>query len=167
MTTNDEIKKIKERLEGHEKRIKSLEDMLARSKVGEATPIEGKANIEKLAQKIGVATDKVKELYDIEGDKLTLLKVTGKDEREKTRKISLAVLLGYKHIFGNEELSATEIRRNIAENRVPLNNFATFLNEIIPSLIRRKGKPRSPKTTYKLTPAGEAEAREALKKLCE
>jgi len=141
--------------------------MLVRSKVEKATLIEGKANIEKLAQKIGVATDKVKELYDKEGDKLTLLKITGKDEREKTRKISLAVLLGYKYIFGNEEISATEIRRNVAENRVSLNNFATFLNEIIPSLIRRKGKPRSPKTTYKLTPLGEAEAKTALKKLCE
>lgn len=158
---------MKKTLEDHEKRIKSLENMLKGSKGEEITTLEGKPQIEWLAQKIGVTIDKVKELYDIEDNKLTLLKVEGKDEREKTRKISLTVLSGYKYLLGNEEISATEIRRNVAENRVALNNFATYLNEIIPSLIRRKGKPKSPKTTYKLTPLGEAEAKEVLKKLCE
>jgi hypothetical protein len=167
MRENNEIKKIKETLENHEKRIKFLENTLAVPKGEEVTPTEAKASIEKLAQKIGVAIDKVEELYDIEDNKLTLLKITNGDEREKTQKISLTVLLGYKYIFGNEEIQAMEIRRNVAENRVPLNNFATYLNEIIPSLIRRKGKPKSPKTTYKLTPLGEAEAKELLKKLCE
>jgi hypothetical protein len=167
MTENNELKIMKKTLEDHEKRIKSLENMLKGSKGEEITTLEGKPQIERLAQKIGVTIDKIKELYDIEDNKLTLLKVEGKDEREKTRKISLTVLSGYKYLLGNEEISATEIRRNVAENRVALNNFATYLNEIIPSLIRRKGKPKSPKTTYKLTPLGEAEAKEVLKKLCE
>lgn len=167
MRENNELKKIKEMLQEHEKRIKSLEDIFTNSKSEEITPLEGRADIEKLAKKIGVNSEKVRELFDIENNTLTLLKIVGKDDREKAQKISLAALLGYKYFLGNEKVLSKEIRRNVAENRVPVNNFATYLNEIIPSLIRRIGKSRSPKTTYKLTPLGEAEAKEILRKLCE
>ena len=61
---------------------------------------------------------------------------------------------------------AKEIKRNVAENNIPINNFATYINEMSPSLIRRKGKLRSPKTTYKLTPYGEAKARELIQIMC-
>jgi septal ring factor EnvC (AmiA/AmiB activator) len=167
MRENNELKKIKEMLQEHEKRIKSLEAIFTSSKSEEITPLEGRADIEKLAKKIRVNSEKVRELFDIENNALTLLKVVGKDDSEKTQKISLAVLLGYKYSLGNEKVLSKEIRRNVAENRVPVNNFATYLNEMIPSLIRRIGKLKSPKTTYKLTPLGEAEAKEILKKLCE
>jgi hypothetical protein len=110
---------------------------------------------------------KIRELFDIEDKTLTSLKVVGEGEREKTRAISLVVLLGYKYLFGNEQLLSSELKRNVAANRIPVNNFATYLNEIIPSLILRKGKTKSRKTTYKLTLLGEAEAKEILKKLCE
>jgi DNA-binding HxlR family transcriptional regulator len=128
--------------------------------------VEGKVDFERLAEKIGVKSEKIKELFDVENNSLTLLKVIGEDERDKTKKISLAVLLGYKYTVGNEQVFSKEIRRNVAENRISVNNFATYLNEMIPSLIRRTGKPKSPKTTYRLTPLGEAEAKEILKKLC-
>jgi hypothetical protein len=98
---------------------------------------------------------------------LTLLKIVGNNDEEKTQKASLVVLIGYKYFLGTKEILASEIKRNVAENRVSLNNFARNLNKIIPSLIRRKGKFRSRKTTYKLTPLGEAEARAVLKELCE
>jgi hypothetical protein len=110
---------------------------------------------------------KIKELFDVENNSLTLLKVIGEDERDKTKKISLAVLLGYKYAVGNEQVFSKEIRRNVAENRISVNNFATYLNEMIPSLIRRTGKLKSPKTTYRLTPLGEVEAKEIVKKFCE
>jgi len=167
MRENNELKKIKEMLQGHEKRIKFLENIFTNLKSEEITLLEGRADIEKLAKKIGVNSKKVRELFDIENNTLTLLKIVGKDDREKAQKISLAALLGYKYFLGNEKVLSKEIRRNVAENRVPVNNFATYLNEIIPSLIRRIGKSRSPKTTYKLTPLGEAEAKEILRKLCE
>jgi len=167
MKENDEIKKIKETLEEHERRIKFLEGILPSLKSEEATSVEGRMDIEKLAEKVGVGSQKLRELFDTENNTLTLLKVIGEDEKEKTQKISLVVLFGYKYFFSDEQILSTEIRRNVAENRVPVNNFATYLNEMIPSLIRRKGKPKSPKTTYKLTLLGEAEAKEILKKLCE
>jgi len=167
MRLEKEVAELKLKLEEHEKRIKSLENMILGRKTEEITLMEGKVDFERLYEKIGVNSEKIRELFDIENNSLTLLKVMGEDERDKTKKISLAVLLGYKYAFGNEQVLAKEIRRNVAENRMPVNNFATYLNEMIPSLIRRIGKPRSPKTTYKLTPLGEAEAKEILKKLCE
>lgn len=160
-----EIKKIKEVLENHEKRIKSLEETSSSQKAQRAAPAEG-LGIERTAVQIGVNTEKFKELFDMDDSSLTLLKVMGKDEAEKTKRISLVVLLGYKYVFGNEKVLSKEIRRNVAENRIPVNNFATYLNEMIPSLIRRMGKLKSPATTYKLTPLGEAEAKEIIKEFC-
>jgi len=160
------IAELEEKLREHEKRIKALEDTPTSLKTEGITPSQAEPEIRKLATRIDVDPRKIRELFDIEGNSLTLLRIIGKDEREKTKKASLAVLLGYKHLFGNEQVLSQEIRRNVSENRVPINNFATYLNELIPSLIRRKGKPRSPKTTYKLTPLGDAEAREVFKDLC-
>lgn len=167
MNGNDEIKKIKEILEKQEKRIKFLESMIPNLKSEEVTPMAAKVGFARLAQKIGVDSEKISQLFDIENDNLTVLKVAGEDEREKTKKIALLVLLAYKYFFGNEQVLSKEIRRNVAENRVNLNHFATYLNEQIPSLIRRMGKLKSPSTAYKLTPLGEAEAKEIIKKLCE
>lgn len=53
----------------------------------------------------------------------------------------------------------------MGENGIPLQNFATYLNELVPSLVRRKGKPKSPKTTYRLLPYGESRAKELIKQL--
>jgi len=160
------IAELEEKLKEHEKRIKALEDTSASLKTEGIMPFQAEPEIGRLATRIDVDPRKIRELFDIEDNSLTLLRIIGKDERERTKKASLAVLLGYKHLFGNEQVLSHEIRRNVSENRVPINNFATYLNELIPSLIRRKGKPRSPKTTYKLTPLGDAEAREVLKDLC-
>jgi len=166
MRSEEEIAELKHKLAEHEKRIKSLENMILGRKAEEITLVKGKVDFERLAEKIGVKSEKVRELFDIENNSLTLLKVMGKDERDKTKKISLVVLLGYKYASGNEQVLSKEIRRNVAENRTSVNNFATYLNEMTPSLIRRIGKPKSPKITYKLTALGEAEAKEILKKLC-
>ena len=160
-------KKIRNLLEDHEERIKLLESMFKSLKSEEVTSLEGKIGIEKLAKKIDVTSDKIVELFDIEDNALTLLKVVGEDEIEKIHNISLVVLLGYKYFFDDDEVLSKEIRRNVAENGIPLNNFATYLKVLIPSLIRRKGKLKSPKTTYKLTPLGKTKAKEILKKLCE
>lgn len=163
---NKEIEKIKETLKNHEKRIKSLEEEKSmRSTTQGAAPVKG-TGIEKLAEKVGTDVEKLEELFDTENHTITLLRITGKDEAEKTKRISLIVLLGYKYFFGNEKVLSKEIRRNVAENRIPINNFATYLNEMIPSLVRRIGKLKSPTTTYKLTPLGEAEAKEIIKEMC-
>lgn len=164
---SEELSEMKKKLMEHEKRIKALEDAFSESRTEEVREVQTGANIKKLARKIEVSSERIEELFDFENNTLTLLKIAGKDDEEKTQKTSLAVLIGYKYFLGTKEISASEIKRNVAENRVSVNNFATYLNEIIPSLIRRKGKSRSPKTTYKLTPLGEAEARVVLKKLCE
>lgn len=152
-------------MKNHEKRIKSLEEKSQRPTIQKTASLEG-LSFEKLAEKVGTSTEKLEGLFDTENGTLTLLKVAGEDEAERTKKISLVVLWGYKCLFGDEKVLSTEIKRNVAENRIPVNNFATYLNEMIPSKIRRIGKPKSPKTTYKLTPFGEAEAKEIVKELC-
>jgi hypothetical protein len=162
---SEEIKKIREVLKNHEKRIKSLEEKSPRPTIQKVASLKGRG-VEKLAEKVGTSAEKLEGLFDTENGTLTLLKVAGEDETERTKKISLVVLLGYKYFFDDEKVLSTEIKRNVAENRIPVNNFATYLNEMIPSRVRRIGKPRSPKTTYKLTPFGEAEAKEIAKELC-
>jgi hypothetical protein len=164
---SEEISEMRKKLREHEKRIKALEDAFAGSRTVGARKVPTGSNIQKLAENIKVSPERIEELFDIENNTLTLLKIAGEDDEEKTQKASLAILIGYKYFLGTKEVLAREVRRNVAESRIPVNNFATYLNRIIPSLIRRKGKSRSPKTTYKLTPLGEAEARAVLKKLCE
>ena len=161
----DEIEEIRQILNKHENRIKALEAKYIR-KMPQVAEAE-EHSLEKLAEKVGTSTDKLQELLDIEDNALTLLRITGSDEGDRTKRISLVVLLSYRYVFGNDKVLSKEIRRNVAENRIPVNNFATYLNEMIPSLIRRIGKLKSPTTTYKLTPLGEAEAKTIVKELCQ
>jgi hypothetical protein len=160
-----DIEKIKKILDDHESRLRLLEQKMESPTIQEGSVIK-EASIEKLAEKVGSNIEKLESLFDIENNTLTLLKVEGNDEADKTKKISLMVLLGYKYIFGNENVLSKEIRRNVAENKIPLNNFATYLNEMIPSMVRRIGKRKSKTTKYKLTPPGETEAKEIVKQLC-
>jgi hypothetical protein len=162
-----ELSEIRKELRDHEKRIKALEDAFKGSKTVGIKKAPVGSNLQKLAEKIGVAPERIEELFDKENNTLTLVKIIGENVEEKTQKASLAILIGYKYFLGIKEVLAGELRRNVAESRIPVDNFATYLNKIIPSFIRRKGKPKSRKTTYKLTTYGEAEAKEVLKKLCE
>lgn len=168
MSNEEILKTLKKKLEEHEGRIQELEKILIGEGKEERYPIgKPKEEIKRLAEKIGVFEDDIEKIFDLEEGSLTLVKITGKEDREKTINATLLVLLGYKYFFRNNEVLSQEIRRNVAENRIPLNNFATHLKDITPSLIRRKGKLKSPNTTYKLTTLGEAEAKELLKKTCE
>ena len=162
MNEIDELKKI---LTNHEERLKVLEQKLLASTIEDRMPIKG-FGITKLAERVGLSAEKLDSLYDADNNTLTLLRVEGSDEAEKTKRISLMVILGYKYIFGNESVLSSEIKRNVAENRVPLNNFASYLNEMMPSQIRRIGKPKSKNTKYKLTTPGEVEAKEMVKQMC-
>jgi len=158
---------IKSILKNHEERIQRIEEFIKRidEKIS-STKIIKSSGISRLSQKIGIPEEKINELFDIEEDQLTIIKTIGEKDKEKTKNTTLLVLIGYKYLFNTEEVLAREIKRNVAENNIPLNNFATYINEMSPSLVRRKGKLRSPKTTYKLTPYGEAKARELIKLIC-
>lgn len=157
---------VKRQLEDHEKRILGLEKILGEGKKEEPHEIARPKNgIKRLAAKISISEEDIKKIFDLEENSLTLVKVIGEDDKERTKSLTLLVLLGYQYLFGVGEVLSHEIKRNAAENRIPVNNFATYLNEITPSLIRRKGKPGSTKTAYRLTTSGEVEARELLKNL--
>lgn len=163
---NDEISKLRTVVEDHEKRIQELEGAI---KKREPQITYGRADvegIEKLVKKTGVNKAKINGIFDLEENQLTVVKTLGEKDKDKTQNTTLLVLVGYKYLLGKDKILSQEIRRNVAENNIALNNFSTYINEISPSLIRRKGKLRSPKTVYKLTPLGETRARELIKKVC-
>jgi len=160
-----ELTTLKKRLEDHEKRIADLENHIKHKKETTIALSETNRDINKLATKLEVSADKFHEIYDVENETITILKFVGDKDKEKTQNIALLTLLGYKYFFNREEILSQEMRRNVAENGIALNNFATYLNELAPSLVRRKGEMKSPKTTYRLTVFGESKAKELLKSI--
>ena len=164
MVKDVEFKKLVARVERIEKKLEkvgfldAVNKQLVTSKSGDG--------IKKLTKKTGVSEEKIREIFDFEDELLTVVQISGLNPKEKTQNISLLTLLGYKYFLDKNNVSAQEIRRNVGENGIPLENFATYLNELVPSSVRRKGKPRSPKTTYRLMIFGESEARRVLKQLC-
>lgn len=137
---DEETKKI---LDEHEKRIRELEKFF--EKDGDLSPLKMK-----------------EEIWDIEGEQLTLLKFIGSNIQEKIENIALLTLLGYKKKLGKEKIEASEIKRNVGLNGVPTENFGTYMKEMIPQLILRVGKARSIKVAYKLTSFGESKAKKIL-----
>ena len=165
MEIEKEINQIKKELEYLRKRMSELENSM---KTKKPEILEKSENgVQQLAKKANVSEEKIREMFDFENNTLTLVKVIGKNLKEKIQNASLLVLFGYKYRFNKIELLSQEIRRNVGENGIPLENFATYLNELVPSSVRRKGKPKSPKTTYRLIPSGEFKAKELIKKLSE
>jgi hypothetical protein len=160
---DEEIRLLKEKIQDHDKRIIELENILKEKK--EIPCTEEKSSIKKIASKLGITEDKIYEIFDKEETSLTVIKTIGTNDRDKTQNIALLTLYGYKIFFGNEELLSQEIRRNVAENNVLLNNFATYLNELTPTFLRKKGEIRSPKTTYRLTISGAVKAKELIKNI--
>jgi hypothetical protein len=161
--TVDEISRLKAIVDDHERRIQSLEQQQLISKAEVSFERDRTPGLEKLAQKSQVDPEKMDELFDVEGGCLTVLKAVGADEKEKTQNIALLTLMGYKYLVGAQEVLSGEIKRNVAENGVAVNNFSSHLNQMSPSLVRRKGKTRSPKTAYRLTSVGEVRARQLIK----
>jgi septal ring factor EnvC (AmiA/AmiB activator) len=154
------IEKIEERIQNHEERISKLERIPSAEKIVEP-------GLQKFSEFVQLSEEVIKNIFDFDfsESKLTPLKPIGVGTKEKTQSIVLATLLAYKHVFGKTEIPASELRRIVEENRIPADNFARNLNEIIPSLIRRKGE--GSKTSYKLTTAGKKEAKEIVRKMAE
>lgn len=158
-----ELRLLKEKLQDHDRRIIELENIL---KVEKEIPVVKKgAGIQKLGAKLGIPVKKFDEIYDVEESMLTLINHVGANHKDKVQNIVLLTLFGYKLFFEQEEVLSQEIRRNVVENRISLSNFGTYLNDLIPRLLRRKGKLRSPKTSYKLTIQGEVKAKDLIKEI--
>lgn len=135
-----EIEEVKRKIENHEERLKKLESFFEKNM--DSTPI--------------------KDIWDVDGEQVTLLKFVGNSISEKTKNITLLVLLGYKKKINKSKVEASEIKRNVGLNGVPVENFGTYLKEMIPQMILRGGKVKSKKMVYRLTPFGESKANELL-----
>jgi len=167
MSQEEDIKKILKKLEDIEGRLQKLEKPAGEERK-EEEPKRGKPEqaVKKLAEKINVSEEEVWKVFDVEEDRLTLINIIGKNHKEKTKNAALLVLLGYKYFFGKKNVLSQEIKRNVADNRIPVNGYSTYIKELTPTFISKKGKPGSKITTCRLTTFGEAEAREVLKKIC-
>jgi len=119
----------------------------------EATNLE--TNIFNFANKLGVTDEQLKQVFDFEDEKLTLL-ITPTDKKIsiKQQKIALAVLTTYKNCYGQEELSVRELNRNIEYVGLSTGNLSTNFKKIKSEIIM-KGKPKSTNMTYKVTAPGE------------
>ncbi|MFA5199362.1 MAG: hypothetical protein WC442_00425 [Candidatus Omnitrophota bacterium] len=153
-----QLEEIKSLLEAQEKRISNIEEQI---KGVESTKKEELCQQSVIKRKM-VDKGVMSEIFDVEGDAVTVVSLVGNDEQEKTQNAALLVLYGYKYFKNQIEVSAQEIRRNLIENNISINNSATHLKEITPSLIRRKGVVKSPKTSYKLTLVGEGRVKNLI-----
>ncbi len=104
-------------------------------------------------------------VFNVDGSQLTVLQITGNKTDEKIRNIALLALLGYKQKLGQDKVLASEIKRNVATHHIPVENFGTYLQQIIPQSILRVGKVGNNKVSYKLTPFGEAKAKKLLEEI--
>lgn len=162
----NEFLEMMKRIENHEKRICDLENISKKTGFKESTEQKGVKELDKLMKKTKISKNQLDEIYDVENNQLTVVKIIGEDIKEKIKNTALLVLLGYKYLLNIDSVLSQEIRRSVAENNIPCDNFGTYINEMSPSLIRRKGKAKSPKTFYRLLPLGEARAKETLSKTC-
>jgi hypothetical protein len=174
-TVVEEDVKVMDLLLSIDRRLQNLEVAIAKFSSGARphevvpviTPVQHSAvsqshSLKQLAIKVSLGEDVLKGVFDLDGNVLTLIKTVDGNDGQKTKNVALLVLLGQKYVFGIEDVLSSEIKRNVSENRVQVNNFAAHLNGMAPSLIRRKGKAKSTTISYRLTTLGEAEAKALL-----
>jgi len=159
METEKEIDKIKNSLKDLESRISKMEGTIGSNASGNVKKFSG---LEGLIKRTNLKEDDIKIFFDTDGSVLIPLEKLGKGDREKIINITLLTLLGCKYLLRESMILAKDLRRRVEENGVPTNNFATYLREITPSLIRRKGETKSPKTTYEIKPLGETRAKNLI-----
>jgi predicted transcriptional regulator len=101
-----------------------------------------------------------------EGKIIVTRTISGKNIREKTKDAALLSLIGYKQKLKETEISASKLRESVATLKIPLENFATYINDLIPQSIMKKAKGKK-NVFYKLTTFGEAKAKTLLKEITE
>jgi len=127
---------------------------------------DGAEEILKLATNLGFPVQKIFEVYDKDEDCIiTIINSVGTYIKDKVQNIALLTLFGYKLFFGQEEVLSQEIRRNVTENKITLNNFAKHLDELSPKFLRKPRFLRGSETPYRLTRLGENKARDLIKKI--
>jgi F0F1-type ATP synthase delta subunit len=139
--------KMNERFEAIEKRLDVLEKLLKKPEIVQAVLTNG--------------------IFEENEGGIIVTQIIGDGPKEKAKNIVLLSLLGYKQKLGEIKVLASKLRENVALHQIPLENFATWVNELSPQSIIKEGKKGSTKTIYKLTTFGEAKAKNLLKSVLE
>ncbi len=105
------------------------------------------------------------ETFEENEGKIIVTQTIGDKPKEKIKNIVLLSLLGYKQKLGETDVHASKLRENAATHGMPLENFGTYVKELIPQSIIKKGKKGSNLVTYKLTLFGESKAKNLLKEI--
>jgi uncharacterized protein (TIGR02391 family) len=127
--------------------------------------IQPKRN-QKYAAELEIPIESLYEIFDKEEeDQLTVINFVGRTNKQKVQNIALLIILGYKWFFGQEEVPSQEIRRNISENKIPLNNVSLHLRELTPKFLRRIEDSRVARNSYRLTRIGVNKSKELIKEI--
>jgi len=114
-----------------------------------------------------IGTESSNSIFEEQDGKIIITQTIGGKPKEKAKNIVLLSLLGYKQKLNELEVHTSKLRENVAIHQIPLENFGTWVNELSPQSIMKKGKKGSTKVTYKLTTFGEAKAKNLLRDILE
>lgn len=114
-----------------------------------------------------VRTESSDSIFEEHEGKIVVTQIIGKKPKERAKNIVLLSLLGYKQKLGELEVHTSKLRENVAIHQIPLENFGTWVSELSPQSVIKKGKKGSTKVTYRLTTFGEAKTKNLLKEILE
>lgn len=125
----------------------------------------GTEGMQELAIDFGIPVQKFFEIYDKDEDSITIINPVGKFIKDKIQNLALLTLFGYRLFFGQAEVPVHEIKRNVTENKITLNNFSKHLDELSPKFIRKPRLSRGSETPCRLTRLGENKAIDLIKRI--
>jgi len=168
MTSDEEIRETKKKLEEHEERIRKLESFLEQKKEKpiKKVGIDIGADIGKLSKDAGINEEQLRHVFDFEKEDLSLIvTVEGKSEIEKQFKATVCILTAYHYCYNSDEIKSQGLRKKLEwlgiKSLVNLSsNLANYKQFVLP-----KGKPGSPKFSYKITFPGIKRGLEIIKEL--
>ena len=166
MALEEEIAKIKKKLEKHERRIIQLEESLTQKREKKIEKDNFEKKLEKFSIEAKISKEQLRHVFDFEEEGLRLIKtIEGKVESEKQIKATLCILTAYHYCYDSDEIRSQDLRKKLEwlgiGSLVNLStNLANYKQFIIP-----KGKPSSSKYSYKITYPGIKRGSEIIKEL--
>lgn len=170
MTLDKKILELENKLEEHEKRICTLEELCSRAKTKSIREGYGDSEqrLREFSEEIGIDVEQLKYVFHFGEEDLTLIAVIkGKKENERQLKATLCILTGYHYYYGEDEIRSQELRKKLRWSGIrSLTNLNSNLKRHRELLIP-KGKPGSPEFRYQIIYPGIKKGIEIIKELCE
>jgi uncharacterized protein (TIGR02391 family) len=121
--------------------------------------VDSTNRLEELVESLEVPLQRIFEVYDKDDGFVTIVNPTGGNIKERIQNTAILTLYGHYLFFGQKEVLAQEIRRNLSENKISDSNFWKHLDELSPRHLRTGKSPRNPRTPCRITELGLQRAR--------